>query len=672
MKRDEALKRIAKLREIIDYHNRRYYQQDDPEISDAKYDELMRELQNLEELFPDDGLASSPTQRVGAAPLAKFSPFEHPRPMLSLANAFTPEEITDFDARIRRMADLDRMEYVAEPKLDGLAVNLIYEHGLFVRGATRGDGATGEDITQNLRTIPSLPLEMKKSGAHPVPDFIEVRGEVYMERASFGKLNHRRAVDGEEPFANPRNAAAGSLRQLDPKITARRPLSIFVYGAGLLKGMQFSTHFGILEALRQWGFPVNHLIEKADDISACIAYFGRISSLRPELPYEIDGVVLKVNDLTVQEVLGSVSRSPRWALACKFPAAQATTLIRDIVVQVGRMGTLTPVAVMEPVNVGGVMVSRATLHNEDEIRKKDIRIGDTVVIQRAGDVIPEVVSVVTSRRTGEEKFFYMPSHCPECGSNVVRLEGEAAHRCVNLSCPAQIKEHIRHFASRDAMDIDGLGEKVAASLFDAGLIADPADLYFLTEEKLLPLERMAQKSVSNLLDSIQMSKTPAWDKFIFALGIRHVGEKTARLLAQHFAGIDELMGADVEDLTQIKEIGPEIAHSIVGFFSEPKNREVIDKFLRAGVSPLVQRQRKDRPLDGKYFVFTGTLETLGRNEAKTLVQDLGGTVQASVGGKTSFVVAGASPGSKLEQARNRAVAVITEKEFLKLIGRDKS
>ena len=672
MKRDEALKRIAKLREIIDYHNRRYYQQDDPEISDAKYDELMCELQNLEELFPDDGLASSPTQRVGAAPLAKFSPFEHPRPMLSLANAFTPEEITDFDARIRRMAGLDRMEYVAEPKLDGLAVNLIYEHGLFVRGATRGDGATGEDITQNLRTIPSLPLEMKKSGAHPVPDFIEVRGEVYMERASFGKLNHRRAVDGEEPFANPRNAAAGSLRQLDPKITARRPLSIFVYGAGLLKGMQFSTHFGILEALRQWGFPVNHLIEKADDISACIAYFGRISSLRPELPYEIDGVVLKVNDLTVQEVLGSVSRSPRWALACKFPAAQATTLIRDIVVQVGRMGTLTPVAVMEPVNVGGVMVSRATLHNEDEIRKKDIRIGDTVVIQRAGDVIPEVVSVVTSRRTGEEKFFYMPSHCPECGSNVVRLEGEAAHRCVNLSCPAQIKEHIRHFASRDAMDIDGLGEKVAASLFDAGLIADPADLYFLTEEKLLPLERMAQKSVSNLLDSIQMSKTPAWDKFIFALGIRHVGEKTARLLAQHFAGIDELMGAGVEDLTQIKEIGPEIAHSIVGFFSEPKNREVIDKFLRAGVSPLVQRQRKDRPLDGQYFVFTGTLETLGRNEAKTLVQDLGGTVQASVGGKTSFVVAGASPGSKLEQARNRAVAVITEKEFLKLTGRDKS
>jgi DNA ligase (NAD+) len=672
MKRDEALKRIAKLREIIDYHNRRYYQQDDPEISDAKYDELMRELQNLEELFPDDGLASSPTQRVGAAPLAKFSPFEHPRPMLSLANAFTPEEITDFDARIRRMADLDRMEYVAEPKLDGLAVNLIYEHGLFVRGATRGDGATGEDITQNLRTIPSLPLEMKKSGAHPVPEFIEVRGEVYMERASFGRLNHRRAADGEEPFANPRNAAAGSLRQLDPKITARRPLSIFVYGAGLLKGMQFSTHFGILEALRQWGFPVNPLIEKADDISACIAYFGHISSLRPELPYEIDGVVLKVNDLAVQEVLGSVSRSPRWALACKFPAAQATTLIRDIVVQVGRMGTLTPVAVMEPVNVGGVMVSRATLHNEDEIRKKDIRIGDTVVIQRAGDVIPEVVSVVTSRRTGEEKFFYMPSHCPECGSNVVRLEGEAAHRCVNLSCPAQIKEHIRHFASRNAMDIDGLGEKVAASLFDAGLIADPADLYFLTEEKLLPLERMAQKSVSNLLDSIQMSKTPAWDKFIFALGIRHVGEKTARLLAQHFAGIDELMGAGVEDLTQIKEIGPEIAHSIVGFFSEPKNREVIDKFLRAGISPLVQRQRKDRPLDGKYFVFTGTLETLGRNEAKTLVQDLGGTVQASVGGKTSFVVAGASPGSKLEQARNRAVAVITEKEFLKLTGRDKS
>ena len=508
MNRDTALKRIAKLRETIDYHNRRYYQLDDPEISDARFDELMRELQDLEELFPDEGLASSPTQRVGAPPLQKFVTFEHPTPMLSLANAFTAEEIGDFDTRIRRLAGVERIEYAAEPKLDGLAVNLVYENGLFVRGATRGDGATGEDITQNLKTIPSLPLEIKKSPSHSVPEFVEIRGEVYMERSSFDKMNLRRAADGEELFANPRNAAAGSLRQLDSRITARRPLSLFVYGIGTIRGIQFSTHLEILSALNEWGFPVNPLVEKAGDISAGIAYFERIGSLRPSLPYEIDGVVLKVNDLALQASLGSISRSPRWALACKFPAAQATTTITDIVVQVGRVGTLTPVAVMEPVNVGGVMVSRATLHNEDEIRKKDIRIGDTVVVQRAGDVIPEIVKVVPSQRTGTEKVFSMPGQCPECGSQIVRPAGEVMHRCVNISCPAQIKEHIRHFASREAMDIDGLGEKLASQLFDAGLVADPSDLYYLDTGKLLTLERMAQKSANNLLEAIEKSKNP--------------------------------------------------------------------------------------------------------------------------------------------------------------------
>lgn len=670
MNRETALKRIVRLREIIDYHNRRYYQLDDPEISDAQFDRLMRELQELEELFPDEGLASSPTQRVGAPPLPKFVPFEHPQPMLSLANAFTDEEIRDFDTRIRRLAGIEQMDYIAEPKLDGLAVNLIYEQGLFVRGATRGDGTTGEDITQNLKTIPSLPLAMESSSAHSVPGFIEIRGEVYMERASLDRLNQRRVADGEEPFANPRNAAAGSLRQLDSRITARRPLSLFVYGIGTIRGIQFLKHLDILAALHQWGFPVNPLVEKVGDISAGIAYFERIGALRPSLPYEIDGVVLKVNDLSVQETLGNVSRSPRWALACKFPAAQATTIIRDIVVQVGRIGTLTPVAVMEPVNVGGVMVSRASLHNEDEIRKKDIRIGDTVVVQRAGDVIPEIVNVVPAKRTGAEKIFFMPGQCPECGSQIVRPEGEVMHRCVNMSCPAQIKEHIRHFASREAMDIDGLGEKLASQLFDAGLVADPADLYYLDTGTLLTLERMAQKSANNLLEAIEKSKTPAWDKFIFALGIRHVGESTAKLLAGHYAGIEELMKADIEDLTKIREIGPEIAQSIVSFFTEPKNRQIIDKFRQAGVSPVGRQQRGNKPLQDKYFVFTGTLESLGRNEAKALVEKLGGSVLSSVSAKTSYVVAGASPGSKLHQAKARGIAIITEKEFLKLTGRD--
>jgi DNA ligase (NAD+) len=670
MNRDTALKRIAKLRETIDYHNRRYYQLDDPEISDARFDELMRELQDLEELFPDEGLASSPTQRVGAPPLQKFVTFEHPTPMLSLANAFTAEEIGDFDTRIRRLAGVERIEYAAEPKLDGLAVNLVYENGLFVRGATRGDGATGEDITQNLKTIPSLPLEIKKSPSHSVPEFVEIRGEVYMERSSFDKMNLRRAADGEELFANPRNAAAGSLRQLDSRITARRPLSLFVYGIGTIRGIQFSTHLEILSALNEWGFPVNPLVEKAGDISAGIAYFERIGSLRPSLPYEIDGVVLKVNDLALQASLGSISRSPRWALACKFPAAQATTTITDIVVQVGRVGTLTPVAVMEPVNVGGVMVSRATLHNEDEIRKKDIRIGDTVVVQRAGDVIPEIVKVVPSQRTGTEKVFSMPGQCPECGSQIVRPAGEVMHRCVNISCPAQIKEHIRHFASREAMDIDGLGEKLASQLFDAGLVADPSDLYYLDAGKLLTLERMAQKSANNLLEAIEKSKTPVWDKFIYALGIRHVGERTASILAAHFDSLDTLMSADIEELTEIREIGPEIAQSIVSFFAEPKNRQVMDKFRLAGVSPVVQQKRGDKPLDGKYFVFTGTLESLGRNEAKALVEKLGGSVVSSVSGKTSYVVAGTSPGSKLTEAAARGITVINEKEFLKLTGRD--
>jgi len=668
MDKQTDLKRISELRKTIEYHNKRYYQQDAPEISDSEYDLLMRELQDLENRYPEEYSATSPSQRVGAAPLARFAPFNHPSPMLSLANAFSPEEIIDFDLRIKRLTGINNISYIAEPKLDGLAVNLIYENGIFKQGATRGDGTTGEDVTQNIKTISSLPLKIKHT-SNPIPSFIEIRGEVYIQKEPFQKLNLRRIEEGEEPFANPRNAAAGSLRQLDSKITSRRPLNIFLYGIGNSNGIDFLSHWEVLQTLFGWGFPVNKYIEQARDINDCIKYFERIGAMRENLPYEIDGIVLKVDDISLQIILGNVSRSPRWALACKFPAAQATTVVKEIFVGVGRMGTLTPVAIMEPVNVGGVMVSRATLHNEDEVIKKDIRIGDTVIIQRAGDVIPEVVKVIPEKRTGKEKEFKMPVKCPECNSDIVRLEGEVAHRCVNISCPAQLKEHIRHFASRGAMDIEGLGEKVSAKLFDNKLIHDPADLYFLTKEKLLVLGRNVQQSSQNLIDSLEKSKHPHLDKFIYALGIRHVGERTAKLLAARFGSMENLMAAKVEDLTAINEIGPEIAASIVEFFHEHKNINVMNKFNKAGVIPQKKEIESNSPLQGKSFVFTGTMESMSRNDAKTIVENLGGTIHSSVTKKTTYVVAGSEPGSKLDKAKSSGVKIITEEEFLKLIGR---
>ena len=669
MDKSSDLKRIIDLRKTIEYHNRRYYQQDSPEISDAEYDRLMRELQDLENRYPEAFSPSSPSQRVGAAPLSKFAPFHHPSPMFSLANAFSEGEIIEFDQRIKRLAGVNEIGYIAEPKLDGLAVNLIYENGVFKQGATRGDGTTGEDVSQNLKTISSLPLIMKNTSEYPLPSFIEIRGEVYIEKDPFEKLNQRRTQDGDEPFANPRNAAAGSLRQLDSRITARRPLNIFLYGIGEAKGINFSTHWEALQILDGWGFPVNRVIEKASNIESCIHYFERIAAQREKLPYEIDGVVLKVNDLSLQKILGNVSRNPRWAIACKFPAAQAMTVVKDIIVGVGRMGTLTPVAIMEPVNVGGVMVSRATMHNEDEVLKKDVRVGDTVVIQRAGDVIPEIVRVVPEKRSSDTKQFKMPAHCPQCGSEVVRYEGEVAHRCVNISCPAQLKEHIRHFASRGAMDIEGLGEKVSAQLFDAKLIADPADLYFLTKEQLVDLDRQAEKSAQNLIEAIDGSKNPSLDKFIYALGIRHVGERTAKLLANHFGSIKNLISTTQDELTAIHEIGPEIAASIIEFFHEQKNINVLNKFFKAGINPQKKEVQTSTPLQGKSFVFTGTMENMGRNEAQTIVENLGGTIQSSVTKKTTYVVAGSDPGSKLDKARSSGIQIISENEFLKLIGR---
>ncbi|MDO8721125.1 MAG: NAD-dependent DNA ligase LigA, partial [Syntrophales bacterium] len=574
-----------------------------------------------------------------------------------------------FNERIKKILNADEnIRFVTEPKLDGVAVNLIYEKGLLTIGATRGDGSLGEDITANIKTIPAVPMKMLAAEDAPVPEKIEIRGEVYMEIEAFRKLNHRRIREGEHPFANPRNAAAGSMRQLDSRITARRPLDIFCYGVGMVTGKTFKSHQEALQALSFWGFKINPHIRQANDIHECIKYYHQINELRHELPYEIDGIVIKVDALDLQERLGAVSRSPRWAIACKFQATQGTTVIENILVQVGRTGALTPVAVMKPVRVGGVTISRATLHNEDEIRKKDIRIGDTVIVQRAGDVIPEVVKVIESKRNDAEKIFTMPALCPECGSEVVRLEGEVASRCIGLACPAQIKEHIKHFAARGGMDIEGLGDKIVAQLVDAKIIKDPADLYFLSKEELLTIERMADKSVINLLNAIEHSKSPPLGKFLFALGIRHVGEHIARVLTMEFATIEEIIGATEEKLMSIRDIGPEVAGSIAKFFHHPSNLKVIEKLREAGIKPVGIALRPSAPLTGKSFVFTGILNGLTRGEAGEIVESLGGRVSGTVTKDTDYVVAGKSPGSKLQKAQSLGITVVGEEEFLKLTG----
>jgi DNA ligase (NAD+) len=670
---DTAFQRIENLRSLIRHHNRRYYQLDDPEISDPQYDQLMRELAELEQAHPDLITPDSPTQRVGAAPLEKFEPSQHDTPMLSLANAFSEEDIRDFDRRIRRLLGrTDAIRFVVEPKLDGVAVNLVYEQGMFKSGATRGDGAVGEDVTHNLKTIQSLPMLIASGEAitPDVPDRMEVRGEVYIEREAFKGLNRRRLESGDPAFANPRNAAAGSLRQLDSRITAKRPLNIYCYAVGQVSGRRFSSQRDVLDTLRQWGFPVNPHICEALNIDDCIAFYRRMDAIRATLPYEIDGIVIKVDDMALQEELGSVSRSPRWALACKFAATQETTMIEDIRVQIGRTGVLTPVAILKPVQVGGVLISRATLHNQDEIDKKDIRIGDTVVVQRAGDVIPEVVKVIPSKRTGAEILFLMPQLCPDCGSEIVRLKGEAAHRCIGMACPAQLRERVRHFASRGAMDIEGLGEKLVAQLVESALIQDPADIYYLTVDRLTGLQRMAEKSAANLMAAIEKSKRPPLEKLIYALGIRHVGDRMARILAKEFKSLERLSSAVEEDLLSIHDIGPEVAASITKFFREPANLNVIRKLQRAGVRPL---EAKDTPrsmtaISGKSFVFTGMLAKMTRNQARERVASHGGIWSESVTKKTDYLVAGEAAGSKLRKARASGVTILDEQGFLQLIG----
>ncbi len=678
MNREAARIRIKSLRETILHHNMRYYQLDDPEISDADYDFLLRELIDLETQFPDLAAPDSPTQRVGAPPVEKFGAVIHRTPMLSLANAFSDEEIREFDRRCHRFLESETpILYIVEPKLDGLAVNLLYESGRLTVGSTRGDGTVGEDVTFNLRTIPTVPLTLACAGAKSaphdvcnaeIPEKIEIRGEICMEREAFAYLNRRRVEQGEPPFANPRNAAAGSLRQLDSRITARRPLTLFGYAVGTVEGAPFRTQQEVLRTLAAWGFQVNPLIRHGADIEECIRYYHQMDGIRDQLPYEIDGIVIKVNDLLLQERLGFVSRSPRWAVACKFAAVRESTVIEDIVVQVGRTGVLTPVAVMRPVRVGGVTVSRATLHNEDEVRKKDIRIGDTVLIQRAGDVIPEVVGVVQTARTGAEKPFTMPETCPECGSRVVRMQGEVAHRCIGISCPAQIREHIAHFASRGALDIEGLGDKMVSQLVTSGLIHDPADLFRLTREQLLGQERMGEISAKNLLTAISRAKKPPLDRLIFALGIRHVGEQTAKRLAQTYGTLDALMAATNEDLQAVRDIGPEVAAAIAGFFREPANLKVIEKLRHAGVTSREIPLPRATPLTGKKIVFTGTLARLGRNEAKALVESLGGEVGSSVTKSTDYVVAGDAAGSKIEKARRQGISILDEETFLAMTG----
>ena len=666
MDKGKALRKIQDLREEIAHHNRRYYQLDDPEITDDAYDGLMNELAALEKAFPDLITADSPTRRVGAAPLEKFAPFSHGLPMLSLANAFSEEEIRGFNDRIvRLLGESSDISFVVEPKLDGVAVNLLYEKGLIVKGATRGDGQTGEDITRNLRTIPSLPLRMSEDG--PIPERIEIRGEVYIAVDAFHKVNRRRIDKGDPPFANPRNAAAGSLRQLDWRVTARRPLALFCYAVGQVSGLSFENQWELLQTLKRWGFPVNPFVQQAETIEECLRYYHDMHERRKDLPYEIDGIVIKVSSMEIQERLGSVSRSPRWALACKFAPTQATTVIRNIAVQVGRTGVLTPVAEMDPVEVGGVVVSRATLHNQDEVDKKDIRIGDTVIVQRAGDVIPEVVKALPSKRTGQERKFVMPATCPSCGSPVVRLEGEKACRCLGLNCRAQLAETIRHFVSRNGMDIEGIGEKLVLRLIERGLIKDPADIFFLTGAELADLERMADKSADNILKAIDRARNPRYEKFLFALGIRHVGEFIAKTLASRYPALEDLMKATEEELAGIHGIGKEIASSIVHFFRQTTNREIIEKLFRAGVRPRVGPEKPKSPLSGKTFVFTGTLKQYPRSEAKSRVESLGGQVLSSVTKNADYVIAGEDPGSKIEKARQFKRVILSEEEFLGLI-----
>ena len=657
-----------KLRREIRHNEYLYYVLDAPEITDAEYDRMMVRLRELEARYPDSIPADSPTQRVGGRASSQFTEVRHLEPLLSLGNVFSAEELRAFDERVRSgLPAGSKVEYVMEPKIDGLACSLIYENGKLVRAATRGDGVVGENVTANVRTIRSIPLTLKVPDGETVPELLDVRGEVYMPRQTFMRLNEQRAERGESEFANPRNAAAGSLRQLDPQVTASRSLSFFAYYL-VGEGAQ-PKHSESLALLAHYGFKVSENYKVVENIDEAIKYIGDFNELRQGLSYDTDGAVIKVNDVYQQRILGATGKDPRWATAYKYPPEQAETTLEDIDWRVGRTGVLTPTAVLTPVKLSGSVISRATLHNEDFIRAKDIRIGDRVVINKAGEIIPEVLRVVVEKRTGDEKEVEIPSVCPECGWRVERQGEEAAIRCTNPHCPALGREGLIHFVSRDAMNIDGCGPSVINALLDAGLVRDAADLYSLRKDDLLKLERMGEKSADNLLAALAESKKNELDKLLFALGIRHVGAKVARILATEFGSMEKLQQAQPEELAQIRDIGDKIAESVVTWLNVPANIDLVERLAAAGLTMTFTppASQEDNPFFGKTLVFTGTMPTLGRAEAKTMAQDVGAKVSGSVSKKTDYVIAGAEAGSKLEKAQQLGVTVIDEAEFLRLL-----
>ena len=664
-----VLARITALKAEIEAHLYRYHVEDAPMIADAEYDALFAELVTLEAEYPEYASADSPTQRVGAPPLDKFNEVTHQVPMLSLNNAFSDADIIAFDKRCRDGLDAALLEYACEPKFDGLAISLTYENGVFTQGATRGDGAVGEDVTQNLKTIRSIPLKIENA-----PPLLEVRGEVLMQKKDFARLNATQAAKGEKIFVNPRNAAAGALRQLDSTLTATRPLSFFAYGIGATDKFVISqTHSQTMDALEAMRFPVSRERAVVSGVDGLRGYYQRLGDKRTLLPYDIDGVVYKVNSLGQQASLGFVSRAPRFAIAHKYPAEEATTVLLGIDVQVGRTGAITPVARLQPVFVGGTTVSNATLHNEDEIRRKDLMIGDTVIVRRAGDVIPEVAAVITAKRPADAMKFIMPTRCPECDSAIVKLEGEAIARCTGgLICPAQRKQALLHFAQRRAMNIEGLGEKLVEQMVDANLVRTPADMYRLGLTALANLERMAEKSAQNLIDGVAQSKQTTLPRFLFALGIRHVGESTAKDLAKHFGSLERIMDAPIESLLQVNDVGPVVAESLRRFFDESHNREVVEQLRACGIAWAEHDgaavQTLDGPFAGKTVVLTGTLASMSRDDAKEKLEARGAKVSGSVSKKTDFVIAGDEAGSKLDKANELGVTVLDEAKFIEMLG----
>ena len=661
---------IKSLRGKINNHNYQYYVLDNPIISDSEYDKLLKDLELIEKKYPEFIIPESPTQRIGAQPIESFGTVTHRITMMSLANAMSDDELKAFDERLKKkLNSAKEIEYVIEPKLDGLAVELIYENGKFINGSTRGDGNTGEDITSNLKTIKGIPLILRND-IISLPDLMEVRGEVFIRKEDFELLNSKRSQSNKQPFANARNAAAGSLRQLDPKITAKRSLSIYCYQAGIVDGINLNTHSEFLERLKNWGLPVNPEVKIVKGIEKAIQFHKQLETIRNEFPYEIDGSVIKVNSLSIRNKLGVRSRSPRWAIAGKFKAQQVTTIINDIFTSVGRTGAITPVAKLQPVEVGGVTVTNATLHNQDEIDRKDIRIGDTVIIERSGDVIPKVIKVIQEKRTKDAKVYHLPDHCPECNNQLMRPKNEVVFRCPNYSCPAKIKGNIKHFVSKNALDMDGLGEKLIDQLVSERIIKKVDDLFRIKKNQLANLERMGDKSADNIIDSINNSKLTSFSRFIYALGIRHVGEHTSKILESAFKGnFDSFLEATFEDLESIEEIGPIVAQSIIEFWNDESNKQIANNCFEFGIKLKRNNEIVDQILTGKTFVFTGSLERINRKEAKEIVERQGGRTSNSISKNTDYVVAGPGSGAKLEKAKILGINIINEDEFEKLVNK---